>query len=47
LDEAVDELRAIVLTARDDAGADRRLSQSCLTRSPSERLLKALESFER
>jgi guanylate kinase len=47
LDEAVDELRAIVLTAREDPEANRTLSQSCLTQSPSERLLRALESFER
>lgn len=47
LDEAVDELRAIVLTERQNEEADRKLSESCLTRRPSERLLAALESFER
>ena len=47
LDEAVDELRAIVLTERDDREADRNLAHSCLTSSRSSRLVAALESFER
>jgi guanylate kinase len=47
LDEAVDELRAIVLTERQDAQANRALARSCLTTARSPRLLEALESFER
>jgi guanylate kinase len=46
LDEAVDELRAIVLTERQDPDADRNLAQSCLTTARSSRLLAAVESFE-
>ena len=47
LDEAVDELKAIVLTERADANADRTLAQSCLTSARSARLVEALDSFER
>ena len=47
LDEAVDELRAIVLTERHDRDADQALAESCRTASASERLLGALRSFER
>ncbi len=47
LDEAVDELRAIVLTERQDAQADRKLADSCLTAARSTRLVEALASFER
>jgi len=47
LDEAVDELRAIVLSERDHPEADRTLAQSCRTNTPSKRLLEALHSFHR
>jgi len=47
LDEAVDQLRAIVLSERQDGEADRELAQSCLTAARSPRLMEALESFER
>jgi guanylate kinase len=47
LDEAVDELRAIVLTERQDGEADHKLARSCLTTSRSRRLVEALGSFER
>ena len=47
LDEAVDELRAIVLTERGDSDADRGLAESCLTAARSGRLLGALQSFGR
>ena len=46
LDVAVDELRAIVLTERGDAEADRELAASCRTTAKSARLLGALQSFE-
>lgn len=46
LDQAVDELRAIVLTERGEAGADRKLAQSCFTTSRSAPLVEALLSFE-
>jgi guanylate kinase len=45
LDEAVDELRAIVLTERREAGAETALAQSCLTAARSTKLIKALVSF--
>ncbi len=47
LDEAVDELKAIVLTERGEAGANVVLAASCQTRARSERLAGALQSFER
>ena len=47
LDEAVDELKAIVLTERGEAGANVVLAASCQTRATSERLAGALQSFER
>ena len=47
LDEAVDEMRAIVLRERGDADGDRALAESCCTDHPSERLLHALKSFHR
>jgi len=47
LDEAVDELRAIVLRERGDRDADGVLAESCRTTAGSERLLGALKSFER
>jgi guanylate kinase len=47
LDEAVDELRAIVLTERGEVDANRKLAESCLTNARSVRLVGALESFER
>ncbi len=45
LDEAVDELRAIVLKARGTADADEALAASCRTNARSPRLLGALSSF--
>ncbi len=45
LDEAVAELRAIVLTERGGGNGVRELAASCRTAAPSERLLKALASF--
>ncbi len=45
LDEAVDELRALVLTARNDAAADQALARSCRTTAASARLEAALTSF--
>ena len=45
LDEAVDELRAIVLKARGAADADEALATSCRTDARSPRLLGALHSF--
>ena len=47
LDEAVDELRAIVLTERGERDANRDLAASCSTGHPSARLQAALKSFER
>ncbi len=47
LDEAVDEMRAIVLRERGDPEGDRALAESCCTDRPSERLLHALKSFHR
>ena len=47
LDVAVQELRAIVLTERGLNGAARKLAASCRTDAGSERLKKALGSFER
>ena len=47
LDAAVDELRAIVLTARGDAEADVELAESCRTTARSVRLTGALDSFKR
>jgi guanylate kinase len=46
LDEAVDELRAIVLTERGERDANLNLAASCSTRRPSARLQAALKSFE-
>ena len=46
LDEAVAELRAIVLAERGGGGEEvAELAASCLTAAPSDRLLKALASF--
>lgn len=45
LDEAVDELRAIVLTERGDSDGDKVLAARCRTSAKSERLLGALASF--
>jgi guanylate kinase len=47
LEEAVDELKAIVLTERDHSEADRTLAQRCRTNNPSDRLIIALQSFQR
>ena len=47
LDVAVDELRSIVLSERNDAEADEALAASCRTAAGSERLAGALRSFER
>jgi guanylate kinase len=47
LDEAVDELRSIVLTERGEGSADQALAKSCQTANQSPRLLEALQSFER
>jgi guanylate kinase len=47
LDEAVDELRAIVLTERGERDADQKLAERCLTANRSPRLVGALNSFER
>ncbi len=46
LDEAVSELKAIVLTERGDHGADVALAASCRTHNGSSRLTNALASFE-
>ena len=45
LDEAVAELRAIVLTERGAGDGVAELAASCRTAAPSDRLLKALASF--
>ena len=45
LDEAVAELRAIVLAERGGGEEVAELAASCLTAAPSDRLLKALASF--
>jgi guanylate kinase len=45
LDEAVDELRSIVLSERQDAEADRNLAESCMTSARATRLVEALASF--
>ena len=45
LEEAVSSLRAIVLTARDEDGAESAVAASCLTSQPSGRLKAALTSF--
>ena len=47
LDEAVDELRAIVLTERGEGEADGSLAASCRTAAKSVRLLGALTRFEK
>jgi len=47
LDEAVDELRSIVLVERGDVEGDRALAASCRTAAQSEKLLQALASFDR
>ncbi len=46
LDEAVNEMKAIVLTERRDAQADDELARSCRTNAGSMRLRAALASFE-
>ena len=45
LDEAVAELRAIVLSERGGGDGVAKLASTCLTAAPSDRLLKALASF--
>ena len=47
LDLAVSELRAIVLTERAEPDAPAALAQSCRTNAGSQRLLKALASFDK
>ncbi len=46
LDEAVSEMKAIVLTERGEADADTKLARSCRTDAGSARLKMALTSFE-